>query len=440
MNDDAPHKRLHSALLLRRNALSNSFRTLKSQYPWWSPVLLGVILNITAAIAHADSVDWRVVQDDPALFMYSGWRWVHAGSVPYESLWDIKPPVIHEINALLSVVTLGDPALLTKVNIGVSLLAMAITIGMVALYVRQLVSAQQAAVLALLPLVYSPLLTGAAIGLIPKVLSAALGFLAVVGLLYDVRLWVVGFLISLSLATWQASLGFLLAGVVYGVVVTWTRRQWLGFAMGIVGAAIVVVAPFALAGAVEELIIQAILLPVVLAQNGPVPAPALSELFRAFSGVRLIFLPGYLGFALAAWISWTSKEARPEMAMVAALGAWFGVGALAINKVGPGASISLALSLTVGWAVLVSHFDLLRGQRRAMLAGVVLAGLALMAVLKGHIVGEEAVHSLLLNEQVVERCHIRMSKNEVWWLEQLGAGTGTPCTEDISAVLGYILN
>lgn len=45
---------------------------------------------------------------DASFYLHSGWRWTQ-GYVPYLHTWDVKPPFMHELSALFSLLVGGDP-------------------------------------------------------------------------------------------------------------------------------------------------------------------------------------------------------------------------------------------------------------------------------------------------------------------------------------------
>lgn|GEM_PF-3371102 len=237
---------------------------------WLVVPLLAVCWNLVEA---AERVVGDVsLTEDAALFYYSGRQWVQAGRVPYRHLWDIKPPLIHETAAALALLTGGDPFATYVVGnaLNVAALLGGVAAGMVA--VRELTDSRVAgatvgvACLAL-PQLFARIVTG----LRPKyVVVLLLGLVLLTGVR---ERWVAaGGLAAATAGFWQPGLTVLVAvlatvwwGVSRGDIPSKVGDRTV---LAIVGVALVAVVPVAVGGALPELIVQAVVAPLVTADTG----------------------------------------------------------------------------------------------------------------------------------------------------------------------------
>lgn len=198
---------------------------------------------------------------DGALFLISGRRWV-AGQPPYLTLWDIKPPVVHEFAALAAFVTGSDPVWMYIIGVATTLTTLTLSAVFIAAIVHYYIKTPWVAVVAgVAPLVYDPWYLLVRSPFRPKFLML---FFALAGFLCYLhrRPMAAGFLSALAAASWQMGLVFPLV-VAIGVYRRGERRAEWAVTVGMVTAAVLVIMPVAVSGAVLPMLAQVVLTPFV---------------------------------------------------------------------------------------------------------------------------------------------------------------------------------
>lgn len=392
---------------------------------WFNmPLLYGVWVAVPLylrAVSHLN------LSADAALFHYSGWQWYMFGRVPYRYLWDSKPPLTHELLAILAAVTNGEPtimfALSSAVNVGLVLGTMAASM----ILVHELTGSDLAG-----------FMTGAAFFAFPAIFAfSATGFrpkyafvlCMLLVLLSGIRgRWVWGTAAAgVAAAFWQPGLLLVLVilvtievGVRRGEIPARVRTNALA-ALG--GLGVIVVLPIVLYDALPEMLIQVVAAPVVTADGGS----GLGEIVSRIEPV--LFIIGSLGLVGAAFRpgqDW-NRAARwwPTIFMAAVVSLLMFVDFDGIPDEIP---LSVMLTVGIGLTMAVARprgAENLLSDPRFWIGTIVFAYIILIPT-DQHLIRNSHLADLFLNQDVSRRCHLRLSKAERDWIRMVGSSVESP--------------
>lgn len=198
---------------------------------------------------------------DSYFYLHSGWRWTR-GYVPYIHTWDVKPPFMHELSALFSLLVAGDPywlATLAIVATAATVIGIVMLVGtLVHIHTENPVAAYAAGTTVL---AYPILYTLAAKGVRPKYYVMFLG-LCGVWLATRQRYGAGGASAAAAAWTWQFGAVFPL------IILGGAFRRWLEHGdpsavrrtvLGAGALSALVLAPIALGGALVAMLGQTLL-------------------------------------------------------------------------------------------------------------------------------------------------------------------------------------
>ena len=339
----------------------------------WPRWLVGVLL--LAVPSHALGA-WRVLAGvppgmrpptlDSIIFEYVGW-YLTVGARLYVDVWELKPPLPFELTALLAVLAGGDPVVLHRLGVGVSILAAVGTAVVAGALVRDLTGDEVAAFAAGAALyVYPAFHWRAAYGFKVKYLVPLFVLAALYGARRD-RHVAGGVLAGAAAASWQLA-------VVAPVLVaaeSWRRAGPEGArrtALGAVGVVALSLAPVVAWSAVEAMVAETLLVPLLVTEEGSVLEQV--RLVRVLLGGSIpVASLGLVGVVVAA-------ARRPRATWWLPVGvAWFGLMALLVDLDGPPDLFPVLAFLAVGVGLLLG---LVGGDQRP--AAVLVALTAVLAV------------------------------------------------------------
>lgn len=168
---------------------------------FWGLVLFTGLLQTLFGI-HSVVHPRTQIGPDALLFQYSG-QVLRRGGLPYRDVWDIKPPVIHELAALLAIVSGGDPFILFVLSIILTSTIFVVIIALISDLTYAWTADRYAAVAAgLLPVLFPEFVTFASRGLRPKLFVIAFGLLSL-RFYSQEKPFLSGILATLSAGLWQ---------------------------------------------------------------------------------------------------------------------------------------------------------------------------------------------------------------------------------------------
>lgn len=423
----------------------------------WKQVVLSVLF--IGVFAHSRAIlttleSKPVIQSaDSAFFGHLGWLWMHTEIVPYIDVWDIKPPAIFEVAAMLSLFpSPSSRHLAAAILTSGAALTSAILAAIIALYLtKQVIPSIGVGISVLLIPGWT---VAASYGLRPKFFVIAFGLGAIVAIFQE-RLFLSSCLAALSAAFWQGGAIF----VMLTAIAWWQSNHSRGigyhfFTTGTV--AVIVVLPVALTGgvpAVRAMVVETILIPLVVGEGGVPfylrPIARGTKFASLTYPVSPLFGVGILGTLSAWW--WT--ERRDWMWLAAAISAFLayltwcdfdgGVDAFPVAVLG---AIGLApclgrinrdhilvVTLAVFAIVLVLPVGGLQPPIQDLGGAIDNASTDVTDSSSTEIVqsspwGSDAIIRAFWAERVPRtRCHIKLSRMEVRWMVQHGIPEDGPC-------------
>jgi hypothetical protein len=319
---------------------------------------------------------WRVVGDlgpglrpptrDSIIFEYTGWYLTRGGRL-YVDIWEIKPPLPYEVTGLLAWLGGGDPLIAHALSLfltSVAAIAVALAAG---LLVEDVTGAPTAAFAAGMLLYVLPgYYWRAAFGFKVKYFVALCALFAIYLARQD-RPGLAGVLAGAAVGLWQ--LAIVVPALVLGVVDERIGRPGVKRAMaGTAGVLVVVVLPVLYWGALEAMLTETLLVPLLIGHGLGSSSP-LELIYRSLSVASLIALLDVIGVAVAAWN-------RPrETWWLTAGTAWFGIQVLLIDLDGVLDLFPLLAFLAVGVGLFLGFES---GRQRP--AALLLAVLAISSV------------------------------------------------------------
>ncbi|MFB6151546.1 MAG: DolP-mannose mannosyltransferase [Haloarculaceae archaeon] len=261
---------------------------------------------------------------DSALFQHAGW-YVRTGAAPYADVWDPKPPLTFEFSALVSALT-NDPYLLHLVHVSLMSAAAVGSVVLAGLLTKHLTDDPMAGVVGGASMLVLPgYLVRPTLGLKPKYYVLFAGLLAL-------------YLFARGRFTWSgvaagAAVGFWQIGVVYPFVVSGLAvhrgdRRVVGRVLAGVGAAAaVVLVPVVLWGALEEMVVQTVVVSLLFPEEFTIPQRLYWGVRRFKFGSLLVPLAGY---GVYRFVRERPDTARTEWWLLACAG-WFAFVALFVD-------------------------------------------------------------------------------------------------------------
>lgn len=392
---------------------------------WWyaAPGLSAFFLFMAVWVGQL-SREPRGTGSDPAVFLYTGWL-LTEGRLVYVHFWDIKPPLIHYLTGSIFLVAGGDPLTTHIITTAFGAAAMVGSIILVAVVVYQQTDDEIAAAAgAFSILLFTSYYTVATYGIRPKYLFVFFGLLAVVLLLEERHLWA-GVAATLSMASYQL-------GGVFLLIVLWSsyrEGEDLRRTTGAVAAVgFVLLAPFLIAGELWTLTRQVLLMPVL---DGSSSETALE---RSVHIRELLPLGGLLVAFGAAAAVYEYIQDRASWWLLALIGCFI-FSALFVDLNAAPDLIQLTAVAGIGFGIGVARLSAVtinspQGTMHGHTAGLLLVvaavyittpSLGSLFLLSHNEV--TPVGELYFDQKLVDRCHVRMSTNEVWWIETAGIDT-----------------
>lgn len=204
---------------------------------------------------------------DAALFAYSGWLWAETSSTPYLHVWDIKPPAVHVLSGIFSLLTGGNPtaiALLSMVSMAAAIVGSTVLMG---LLVYSRTSNPVAAYIAgLVPLTYPTFYHLAGRGLRPKTFVICFGLLGVY--LTARNRWRMGGLsAAIAAGFWQ--FGIIFPGIVLTRAALQSRKGIRDALIGMGVAFLIIVGPVVASSvaATDSMLTQVIATPIHVTES-----------------------------------------------------------------------------------------------------------------------------------------------------------------------------
>lgn len=242
---------------------------------------------------------------DETLFAYTGWLWAHTRFTPYLHVWDVKPPGIHELSAVLSILAGGNPviaALFYSIAMIAAMTLTALLIGLLVFeYTEDIFASYAAGSFLLIYPVYYRL---SALGLRPKHFTAVFGLAAIYYSLQD-RWLLAGVLSATAAGFWQLGIIFPLS--VLGMSTQSSRTDVSKVIVGGLGAAVMILLPVVLSGwdAVIAMLIQIFGPPIVVQE--PLALTDRIDQFHQFSGLGLPIIVLGVSAAVIASVEYSTK-------------------------------------------------------------------------------------------------------------------------------------
>lgn len=225
---------------------------------------------------------------DSVLFEYIGLSSYKYGTIPYLEVWDIKPPLTHEIMYLVSFISQGDPIVVHIISLCLSLFAITMTIVMAGNLVFSYTENKYNAYIAVLLVSANTYLYSFAFnGFRPKFIVMMLAVTSLY-LIINERYISGNFVAILCPALWQ--LGIIFPIVTLILTYRKTTQELVYKSLGVIAlTTLVIISPFIYFGAVTEMIQQVVITPFIASEN-----------MTVFD--RYVKLPDYLGAQLLFYI------------------------------------------------------------------------------------------------------------------------------------------
>lgn len=271
--------------------------TLHESTPRWLVILSPwVVLPFALSFVSYLVGMWPETTTDPAFFQHTGW-YILNGGVPYVDVWDVNPPLVFGLTAVLAALAGGDMVVLQTLS-GVLMTAVnAASVLLVGWLAHHLTGDDAAAVAAGLVVLLAP-----AVYLMPPVGTRAqfyallFGLVALAFALRD-RPVAAGASAAASAGCWQPGAG--LVFLVIGMAAQRSGRRGALAALTGVGVLTgLVVSVFAAAGALVPMGVETILAPLVAGEPYTLPERVYAVLLRIGYGTFVLPVAVY-GWGLA---------------------------------------------------------------------------------------------------------------------------------------------
>lgn len=389
---------------------------------YWRPELLGFASFVLTLVVLPDFFSSQPRMDpDTLLFNYIGWLTAQGG-IPYVDVWDVKPPMVPHLTAGLATLSGGNMRVLALLSI---LASAGVVLGTV-LLAGELVHEHTENPLAALAsglgvFAYPAMYLAAGNGIRPKYFTLFFGLLAVYLLLQE-RYFFAGVAGAVSAGFWQFGLIFVLLPVVYPI---WAgdRRATARAMAGIVATTIVMLAPFAIRGALWPVIIEVVVSPFL----APESQSFISRWFRVERHLGLLF-PLFL-LSIPATVYYAIDDKRSVWALAGLL--WFAMHVLVFDFDSGMDLLPLLTFAAIAIGLLTDVVDdpdtTISGGTLVLAFVVVIVAIGLPWFAGGSVYPVKAPESgpgtlsdAYWNQTVVSDCHERMSGMEEVYVEKVG--------------------
>ncbi|EMA48241.1 hypothetical protein C451_20642 [Halococcus thailandensis JCM 13552] len=221
--------------------------------------VLAIAAKLLATFRYAGS--GLPISTDSLMLQHPGWYMLN-GATLYSDFVEVKPPVVYETTALLSVVTGNNPIAIHVLGMVITQLAVVLSSVGIALIVHYKTSSPVAAVAAGVSLYALPATIDFGWGgFLAKPFAVMFGIYGIYFLLRDLPLFA-GLLSALSAAYWQPSLIF--SAIIIGMAVRSRRkRRVLRVIGGGIVAVVVVLGPVVIWRAIDQMLLSVFVIPSV---------------------------------------------------------------------------------------------------------------------------------------------------------------------------------
>ena len=356
-----------------------------------------------------------LIGSDQLVFAYSGWLWAETAKVPYLHLWDVKPPAIHETAALLSFLSGGDPwriAFLSVLLMCLLIIGSNILIGQIIYYHTS--NPIAAYIAATVPLVYRNYYNLAANGLRPKHFTIFFGLLGVYFYLVEDRWTLSGLSAALAAGYWQFGVIFPVLAVITAFATG--ESELKAVVNGGAGATLLIVLPVYLSSpaAFSSMLVEVIGTSIWITE--PLQPGIRLRKFLRFLNVALPIIGlGLLGSVLAV----LKRETR----WITVGAGWFLMQVFRFDLDSSPDLILLVIFSALGVGILIEIIDeeiiplyLVIG----VVATSFVISLFTVATPLNSTLSPESLDALFWEQQVTERCHVRMSGTEERFVDLVG--------------------
>lgn len=352
---------------------------------------------------------------DETLFAYSGWLWAETAKVPYLHLWDVKPPAIHETAALFSLLSGGSPwgiALLSALVMCLLIIGSNVLIGQLVYYHTS--NPMAAYIAGTAPLVYRTYYNLAVTGLRPKHFTIFFGLLGVYFYLVEDRWALGGFSTAITAGYWQFGVIFPVVAVV--TAYTTRKNELKSVVAGGFGATLVVVAPVYLSSpaAFSSMLVEVVGTSVWITE--PLQPGVRLRKFLRFSSFALPVIGlGLFGSVLAAM--------KRETAWITVGAGWFFLQVFRLDLDSFPDLLLLVIFAALGIGILIEAVDE-KALPLYLVLGVVATGFVISLITVATPLTSapptESLDALFWNQEITQKCHVRMSGTEQRFIEVIG--------------------
>lgn len=333
---------------------------------------------------------WRVLQPvgadaypplkDSLIFEYIGWYLTEGGRL-YIDVWEVKPPLAFEVTAVLALIADGNVPLYHTLALAVTNAAVVGAALVVGLLTFELTEHEAASFTSGLALFALPAFHWrAAYGFKPKYFVVLFGLLAVFLALRE-RPLLAGVAGAASVGFWQLALVF--PGLSLALVTRRGDRRAVGrWFVGSGMLAVAMLAPVVWWGAVDEMVAEVVLTPLLVTNDGGSVAAQVALAARLLGRALPLALLGAFGVLVGVW-----TDPRRRWWLLAGA-AWFALQLLALD-------LDAYPDLIPGFAFVALGVGLVLGDRdRAPLAvyGLVLSMVAISVATLGPHAAEAPIH------------------------------------------------
>lgn len=424
-------KNFHNFLIQAKSSLDK-----RLSFQEYILLLLGGVLQGTTIIYNFLINPRPIIGADALIFQYSGW-YISQGGVVYSGVWDIKPPLIHYLAAVISLISGGNVFTIYVISVllmGVSFLLISIFVFRI---VNKLTNNERAAFAASIFLFTFPAFYNFSTrGLRPKMFVILFGLLTIWYLMQD-RYIISAIYGAIAAGFWQYAIIFPAVPVLYVIY----KKDWKAFRTQIIGGSVLVlavVAPLIYAGVANQLVAEVILAPFLASEELNYPYRILKAgLFLKFSSILLVV--GGIGILLSI------KQAYNQQFWLVIFGSWFLIQVLFLDLDGPPDLFVGYFIVSIGFGIAVDYWY--EYDRMALLGTSVIMILMyswliyvlstgdtyLWTAFKGPIFGPNEyyssigdLHYLYWNQELTNRCHLRLSGAEKVFMDIVGETQTTP--------------
>lgn len=371
---------------------------------------------------------------DEKLFAYSGWMWTQ-GHPPYLFVWDVKPPGIHVLSSLFSILSGGSPYVHALLNTGAMVTAVVVSTLLLGTLVFHHTRNEIAAYAAgSFPLMYPLIYRISAIGLRPKHFVVAFGLFSILCYLRD-QWFRSGISAALAAGFWQL-------GLIFPLLVVWfagkSRPENVRNAFaGILTGTGLVLLPVVLSGSevVEAMLVQVLLAPIATPESVSLGS-RMSTIVGFFGPAIALFALGIVGCAIAA--------VRENGEWLTITAAWFLLQIVFLDLDGKADMFIIVMVLGVGFGLLIDH-----SERPQILLGLLVSVIGISIYQAGGLqiyvqsvawdYQTGSLDWLYWEQQLTETCHVRNSPPEKQFVRRIGESlTRTRCSYDFPTVFEQI--